>query len=74
MSDVYHIKMQAPQRVCSVSIDGNQYDKGEDGLFEVFAHHSEELLTMGFSHISDDLINSVVETVDAAPKQEKKRK
>jgi hypothetical protein len=78
MSDNYQIKMQAPRRVCSVCIDGNQYDKGEDGLFSVLAHHAEELLTMGFSHIADDLVNSVVETVDAVAgsvtKQDKKRK
>jgi hypothetical protein len=74
MSDNYYIKMQAPNRVCSVCVCGNQYDKGEDGLFSVLAHHAEELLGMGFTHIAEDLINSVVETVDAVTKQDKKRK
>lgn len=42
------IKLLPPEGTTSASVDGVQYDVGDDGLFEVDAGHALQLYGFGF--------------------------
>lgn len=44
------VKLVGPEGCDSASVDGVQYDKGRDGLFEVAPEHALQLYGFGFGN------------------------